>query len=124
MPLLDFECGQGHRFEEWVPLVEINVDLSTLDGEVTRTCWLCGGLAKQIFPKAPAMHTPGGAAARIEEQTYREHNVTRRMVSGDGFGGTVEAAPIAASDGCTCPACRATVRRAALSVAAEPGKDH
>jgi len=124
VPLLDFECAQGHRFEMWVPLVEINVELTMLDAEVTRTCPECGGLGKQIFPKAPGMHTSSGASAAADEATYRKHNVTRKTISGDGFGGTIEGAPISHVDGCGCPACKRTIRRSAVTVAAEPGREH
>lgn len=111
MPLYEYQCARGHRFERQVPLAQF---------DYAQPCPQCGLPGEQILTRAPGtvgVFSDRGVAL-AEERVYREHNVTRHIE-----GEAVTADPNPPSLQCTCGDCGSHRRRAGITATAEPGKD-
>jgi putative FmdB family regulatory protein len=102
MPLYDYQCANGHRFERMVPLAQF---------DFAQLCE-CGAGAKQIFPKFPGMNL---SSAEVERAAYMEHNITFT-----GGSKEVQHKPNEHAQQCQCDGCRGHRRRANVTGTAEP----
>jgi putative FmdB family regulatory protein len=107
VPTYEFECEDGHKFERVLRLVDL------MKAQLCK----CGALAAQVIRTAPAMVGFDSASARVDEATYREHNVTREESDG-----VITKAPVAPSDQCKCGNCSRHRRRVPITAVAQPGK--
>lgn len=103
MPLYDFACPQGHRFERFVPLVNFSEEQKCSCGEVANRLisapmfsvenvgYDCPITGKWIGSKAEHRENLAQHGCRVLETGEKEAVVARRKAEDDAFDKAVEA---------------------------------
>jgi putative FmdB family regulatory protein len=110
MPMYDFQCDAGHKFEAFKHVRKLNAP---------QRC-SCGAKARRVdFLRAPSL---AFAVATAERETYAQHNVTFTGVSAKGDS-SIGFTPNSHDDQCHCEVCVRHRRRSLVTEAADAGKD-
>lgn len=107
--LFTFRCGAGHHFQA-------EGEYSQFDMAKPCAVSRCKQPAFMLVTEMGPMHTPGGASASADRETYFAHNVTFTGTSADG---TVTQHPNSHSLQCGCEKCCRHRKRASVTEVAD-----
>src|SRR5690242_9672309 len=113
MPLYDFQCERGHRFERVVPVEQFDFAQRCANEG-------CPAPARQVWAKFPGMLTPDSASVSDDRAAYREHNITHTGVSQSGYA-SIGYSPNSHSMQCQCEKCCRHRKRAVVTETADHG---
>jgi putative FmdB family regulatory protein len=111
MPMYDFQCDAGHKFDAFKSVANFNAP---------QRCPSCGAKARRVdFLRAPSL---AFSVAESERETYAQHNVTFTGVSESGDS-SIGFSPNSHDDQCHCEVCVRHRKRSLVTETADARKD-
>ena len=111
MPMYDFRCYGGHRFEAFKSVSKF---------DAPQSCPTCGVKAQRVdFLCAPVLNF---SVIASERETYAKHNITYTGVATQGES-SIGFTPNSHDDQCHCEICIRHRRRSIVTETADAGKD-
>lgn len=112
MPVYDFQCDGGHKFEAFSHVSNFNR---------RRACPVCRKRSRRVdFLTAPAL---AFTLAAVDRDVYLKHNVVHTGQASGADGGFVRFRPNSHADQCQCGNCSSHRKRAMVTETADVGKD-